>query len=57
MENWEWPQYTVATLYVIGVLLESWLHGQERTGKFNGPIKIIGSAIGAWILYCGGFWS
>lgn len=56
-DNWEWPQWFFAALYAINLLLQSYLHGQPRTGKFSAPTIIISTALSVWILYMGGFWS
>lgn len=57
MNAWEWPQYVMAFLYVLAVLVHAASHGKEKRGKYNGPGAIIGAAISVWILYMGGFWS
>lgn len=57
MEAWGWPQWFIAVNYALVVILHSWAHGRERKGKFSGPYTIINVAIGAWILYMGGFWT
>lgn len=57
MSNWDWPQYVIAAMYALNVLAASGLHGKPRTGKFNGPVTALNSALGAWILYMGSFWS
>ena len=57
MNNWEWPQYVITGIYVLNVLLHSWMHGKNKTGKYSGPEVIIGTAFGVWVLYAGGFWS
>lgn len=56
-ENWDWPQWFFVALYVINLMLQSCLHGKEKTGKFSAPAVIISTAIGVWILYMGGFWA
>lgn len=55
-EVWGWPQWLIAAMYMINILIASGFHGQRRCGKVNAPKNIVLTAIGVWILYKGGFW-
>ena len=57
MYNWEWPQYAIAALYALSIVLTAAMHGRPKDGNHNVLATIVASAIGAWILYAGGFWS
>lgn len=57
MEAWEWPQWTYASLMVLSVMANAYLHGRPRNASYSGPGAIIGTAFTAFILYKGGFWS
>lgn len=56
-EAWNWPQWYFAFCMVVVLLLEASLHGKDRTGRYNAPMRIIGTAWVAFVLYMGGFWS
>jgi len=53
----EWPQITMIVLYAINILVSAALHGMPKTGKNNVLATIIGTGLGVWILYEGGFWT
>lgn len=57
MTNWEWPQYYVAIVAAITVLLWTTVHGKPMTGKFNATLKLVGVSWLLFVLYMGGFWS
>jgi len=57
MEHWEWPQWVYAGLFAFSVLMNLGLHGEPRTGKYNGGVGLFSVGLASWILYCGGFWS
>ena len=57
MTNWEWPQYYVAIVAAITVLLWTTVHGKPMTGKFNATVKLVGVSWLLFVLYMGGFWS
>lgn len=58
MSEWEWPQWAMAIPLVLNVVLTAALHGKERTvSDYNVLWSLVGSALTAWILYEGGFWT
>jgi len=56
MDEWGWPQWVFAVLYVFGVCMSAARDGEPKTGKHSFPVTVVATAIGAWILYMGGFW-
>lgn len=52
----EWPQVVMLALYFIQIGFSLSKHGEPKTGKHNFFVSVIATAIGAWILYKGGFW-
>ena len=57
LEAWNWPQWYFAFCMGLLTLIESGMHGKDRVGKYNAPMRIIGTAWVAFVLYMGGFWS
>lgn len=55
MDYWEWPQYTVAILMMVTLVLYGVLHGERPTWNYNVGGKIVGTVIMIFILYKGGF--
>lgn len=56
-ENWHWPQYIMASLAMINLLLSANMHGKPRTGTFNFFASLTGVILfTGFVLYSGGFW-
>jgi hypothetical protein len=53
----EWPQITWLVLCCIGLGLALALDGQPRTGRHNFFVSLLASALVAWLLWSGGFFS
>ena len=53
----EWPQIVTIFLYAMSIGIDLERHGEQKTGKHNVVTTLIAIAIGASILYAGGFWS
>lgn len=51
-----WPQITYIVLMSMGLTGSIFLHGKERTDKYNFFIKLGSITITIIVLYCGGFW-
>jgi hypothetical protein len=49
------PQIIIIALYAMALLLNSHLHGKERTGKYNFWTTLVGTIMQLSILYWGGF--
>ncbi len=56
IDAWGWPQWYVAVMVSISVLLHCWMNGKNKVGKHNGVLGIIMLAWTVFVLYCGGFW-
>lgn len=54
--NWHWPQYVLASLYLIGLLLHARDHGKPKTGKDNFFVAAVSIVINIVVLHFGGFW-
>lgn len=54
MELWEWPQWAAIIIYILNLCIAAVRHGEPR-GDHSFPVTIMGAMIGAFILYCGGF--
>lgn len=52
---WHWPQWAMAVMMVLSVIITCSQHGKLRKGEHNGFLSIIGFAISLFILTCGGF--
>lgn len=52
-----WPQYTIAVLYILNVGIGMSKHGKPKTGNESVWTALIGSSVGAVLLYYGGFWT
>jgi hypothetical protein len=51
------PQIVMIVLYAMSTGISIAQHGKAKTGKHNFFVHIVGVAIGASILYWGGFWN
>ena len=51
-----WPQWTVAIVYSLGVILTIRDHGKPKTGNGNGFFAILAFGLLALVLHVGGFW-
>lgn len=54
--GWDWPQWAVIVLMVLGCGIALGRHGQERD-PVNFWSHAISVGITAWILWAGGFWN
>jgi hypothetical protein len=56
-ENWQWPQYLIASMTVINLLLAAHFHGKPREGKHNFFLAMASTVLlTGFVLYSGGFW-
>ncbi len=51
------PQIIYLVLMGINLLASSYMHGKERTGKYNVFVTLIVAALVIGLLYWGGFFS
>jgi hypothetical protein len=51
----QWPQIVMIVVYTLGVAVSLQNHGKPRD-PYNMWYTIIGTAIGVFILWAGGFW-
>jgi hypothetical protein len=49
------PQIILIVLLGIGLLINAYMHGKPRTGKFNIFYALVNTSITLWILIAGGF--
>ena len=49
------PQIILIVLLGISLLVNAYLHGKPKTGKFNIFYKLVDAGIIIWILIAGGF--
>ena len=54
--EWDWPQFVVAGLIILGLGISLASHGKPRS-PHNLSIDIVAGGLNAWLLYMGGFWS
>ena len=52
----KWPQIVMIVLYVVNVVIDAQRHGEPKDGKHNVLVTLVGSALGVWVLWAGGFW-
>ena len=52
-----WPQAVMLALYAIILICTAVLHGRPKTDKYNFWTSLLGTFLGFWLLYAGGFWS
>lgn len=52
---WGWPQWTMAVLTVIALLLAANEHGKPRS-PHSFPVSLVSVFIQVFVLYAGGFW-
>jgi hypothetical protein len=55
VDAWGWPQYTIIAMYIFNLLWGAASHGKPKTGVNNIVSTLIGTVLGFWILYSGGF--
>lgn len=44
-------------MYAIALIVHASKNGEATNGKYNFALKLCSIALGAWILYMGGFWT
>jgi hypothetical protein len=56
LATWGWPQWTMAIVLGLMLVMQAALHGQPRTGKYSFPVAFIETV--GWVLVLGaaGFW-
>jgi hypothetical protein len=54
---WQWPQITLAVVWVVSTLCYVALDGKPRTGKYNFGWHMVAFVVSMTILYYGGFWT
>jgi hypothetical protein len=52
-----WPQITMLTMMVVGLICTAALDGEAKTGKHSFAVSLCGSAFSLWLLWSGGFFS
>ena len=50
-----WPQITYIVLVILGIGISLERHGKPKTGTYNVLVDLVGTAIGLFIVYSGGF--
>lgn len=58
MDNWQWPQWVVASIYFIRIIVNGCNNGEPRKSdnNYDFSISLIAVAVSAFVLYKGGFW-
>ncbi len=59
MTNWHWPQYTMAAVLILRVIIHMAKHGELRDAalwRYNGGYALSAGLITGAILWAGGFW-
>lgn len=51
------PQIIFLSLVLIGLMLNSFMHGKDKTGKYNVFYHLIANLITLSLLYYGGFFN
>jgi hypothetical protein len=54
---WAWPQITLACFMAVQVLCIAAFDGKPRKGNHSFAITLCRTAVLAFLLYMGGFWS
>jgi fumarate reductase subunit D len=52
-----WPQITYLLLVALSLWIGVGRHGTMKTGKHDARADIVRIAVGAWLLYQGGFFA
>jgi hypothetical protein len=56
--NWNWPQWTAASIYALALFINLYQNGKPKTpGVHNGALGVIGVLFALFVLYSGGFWT
>lgn len=53
--NWHWQQWYFIVVWALMIVLAPVLHGEKKTGEFNGLIIIFNVVSAFLILYSAGF--
>lgn len=56
MAHWNWAVWAILASYIFGIWIAADKHGEPK-GDHDVKVTIIGSVIGIWLLWCGGFFS
>ncbi len=56
LSAWEWPQYTLASLFALAMVINIVEHGTPRP-PYNAWTQLSATCITSGLLYFGGFWS
>lgn len=57
MNAWGWPEVTLTAILAFQTLCFAFLDGKPKTGSYSFALSVCGTAITAFLLYMGGFWS
>ena len=50
-----WPQWTILSMTFARIVLQGFLHGEKRLGKYNVGDAILGNGLWIFLLWKGGF--
>lgn len=54
--NWNWAVWVILAMHAFNFMLYASKHGQPK-GDYDVKDCIIGTALGLWLLWCGGLFS
>lgn len=54
--GWGCPQWAIAALLMLGLLVNGHLHGKPRTGTIDFRVALVRTVLIAFVLHVGGFW-
>lgn len=57
LNTWHWPQWALAILWALSLMVSASMHGKPRDGKYSFWVGASGIAVGVAILYFGNFWT
>jgi hypothetical protein len=57
LTSWAWPQYTVLSVYLLGIVMHAALHGTKTDKQWNVIFKLIEVFLAGAVLAAGGFWN
>ncbi len=57
MDNWHWPQWTMAILMFFRLIIFASNHGKPVKEPYNFHMACLGAASTAFLLWKGGFWN
>ena len=56
MDNWQWYQWMMATMFFLSLGIHARKHGEKRDEKYNFFMSIMRIFLWSFLLWKGGFW-